>query len=86
MKRGILAAVVATALPGFAHVVGDAGVLTAPGDDREIAAVVARLLADDAARNRLQEAARERVARYDRAVVVSSYLDAYEEAMSAHRE
>lgn len=75
-------AVVASALPAFAHVLGDAGILVPPGDPGAIAEAVGRLLADDDLRSGLQGAARARVKRFDRSVVVGAYLRAYEEALA----
>ncbi len=73
-------AVVASGLPAFAHVLGDAGILVPPGDAAATADAVSMLLADDAARRALQHAARERVARFDRSVVLDGYLAAYADA------
>ena len=50
-------AVVASALPGFAHVLGDAGILVPPGDPGAIAESVHLLLEDHDLRRSLQTAA-----------------------------
>ncbi len=73
-------AVVASALPAFTHVVGDAGVLCAPGDPDGLAQVLISLLGDDARRDRLRERAAERVRRFDRSAVLAGYVAAYEDA------
>jgi glycosyltransferase involved in cell wall biosynthesis len=57
-------AVVTTRAPGCVEVVGDAAVLTTPGDVAELAAALERLLADPAAVERLGAAARRRAARF----------------------
>lgn len=74
-------AVVASALPAFAHVVGDAGVLVKPGDVAGFASSLAGVLIDDTRRAELQSAATARVARFDRDAVVSGYLEAYRDAL-----
>ncbi|ADB59669.1 glycosyl transferase group 1 [Haloterrigena turkmenica DSM 5511] len=53
--------VVATTGGALPEVVGDAGVLVAPGDAGEMADAIRELLADDARRDRLGERARERI-------------------------
>jgi len=73
-------AVVASALPGFADVVGDAGVLCAPGDPDGLAQTLIALLGDDGRRNRLRELAVARVRRFDRSAVLAGYLAAYRDA------
>ncbi|MFQ5553915.1 MAG: glycosyltransferase family 4 protein [Acidimicrobiia bacterium] len=75
-------AVVASALPSFAHVLGDAGVLVPPGDGASVAAAVCELLADDERRAAFQAAARRRVLRFDRSVVLNGYLGAYHDAFA----
>ena len=76
-------AVVASALPAFAYVLGDAGLLVSPGDPHGVAEAVVRLLADDALRRSHQAAAVARAARFDRAVVVDGYLAVYRRAMAS---
>ena len=75
-------AIVASALPAFAHVLGDAGVLVPPGDPEAVASAVLELLSDDELRRPLGEAARSRVRRFDRSVVLDAYLDAYRDVGS----
>jgi len=74
-------AVVASALPGFAHVVAGAGVLCAPGDHRGLARMLIALLRDDARRDELRRRAAQQVRRFDRDAVLSGYLAAYEDAL-----
>ncbi len=74
-------AVVASALPAFAHVLGDAGVLTKPGDAEGLAGALIRVLGDATLRRELQDRARQRVARFDRTAVLDGYLAAYQAAM-----
>jgi phosphatidylinositol alpha-mannosyltransferase len=74
-------AVVASALPAFAHVLGDAGVLVPPGDATAVAREVGLLLEDDGRRTALQDAARRRVRRFDRSEVLALYLDSYRAAL-----
>jgi phosphatidylinositol alpha-mannosyltransferase len=78
-------AVVASGLPGFAYVMGDAGVLVPPSDPAGLAAELIRVVSDDDLRARLRARAAQRVARFDRSTVVAGYLAAYEKARAAHR-
>lgn len=73
-------AVVASALPAFTHVLGDAGVLVKPGDADGLASSLVAVLTDDARRAQLQAAATARVVRFDREAVVAGYLEAYRDA------
>jgi phosphatidylinositol alpha-mannosyltransferase len=74
-------AVVASALPAFAHVVADAGVLVKPSDVDGLASALIGLLVDDERRVALQDAAMARVGRFDREAVVAGYLGAYRDAL-----
>lgn len=74
-------AVVASALPAFAHVVGGAGILVKPGDADGLASSLVAVLTDDARRAELQAASLARVTRFDREAVVSGYLEAYRNAL-----
>jgi phosphatidylinositol alpha-mannosyltransferase len=76
-------AVVASALPGFTHVVGDAGMLTKPGDVAGLARSLIHALENDAHRVGLQRRGRERAWRFDRSPVLAGYLNAYEDAAGA---
>jgi len=79
-------AVVASALPAFTQVLGDAGELVRPGDAVGLAERIVALLADDERRSLLGAAAAERVKRFDGPVVASAYLTAYQDAMAIHGE
>jgi phosphatidylinositol alpha-mannosyltransferase len=74
-------AVVASALPGFVHVCGDAAQLVKPADPEGLAWGLARVLADEDLATSLSRAGRERVMRFDRSKVLAGYLAAYEEAL-----
>lgn len=79
-------AVVASDLPAFRAVGGEAVSYAPPGDPVALADAVASLLED---RRRLEEAARlgtDRVKRFDRSAVLQSYLDAYGRAMVSTAE
>lgn len=75
-------AVVASALPAFAHVMGDAGELVAPGDPVGLADRIIALLTDDGRTGALSEAATQRAARFDGAVVAGAFVKAYEDAVA----
>ena len=75
-------AVVASAIPAFVHVAGEAAVLTKPSDAVALAEGVIALLTDPAKRHRMAALARERVGRFDRSAVLSGYLDAYRDALA----
>jgi len=75
-------AVVASALPAFAHVLGEAGALAKPGDAEGLAATIVRVITDDDALSTLQQRARQRVEQFDRHSVVAGYLSAYQSALA----
>ncbi|MGI9666975.1 MAG: glycosyltransferase family 4 protein [Acidimicrobiia bacterium] len=77
-------AVVASALPAFARVLGDAGRMVAPGDAEGLGEAVGDLLNDTAMRTELAEAALKRVERFDGSKVAAAYIDAYEDAIIRH--
>jgi len=77
-------AVIASALPAFAHVLADTGVLVKPGDADGLAQSLITLLGDADRTGRLQAAGFERVRRFDRTSVLGAYVDTYETAL-AHR-
>ena len=78
-------AIVASALPSFTHVVGDAGILVKPGDPDGLGRAIVRLLRDTGRTATLQRAGAERVQRYDRRSVVDGYLDVYARAIMRRR-
>ena len=75
------AAVVASAIPAFTQVLGEAGVLVAAGDDAGLGRAVSGLLEDAAERERLGAAARRRAMTFDGPVVAVAYLKAYRDAV-----
>jgi phosphatidylinositol alpha-mannosyltransferase len=77
-------AVVASAIPAFAHVVADTAELVAPGDPEGLAKRIIELLENDERRSNLQGAAFARARQYDGRVVAAIFADAYAEAMAAH--
>jgi phosphatidylinositol alpha-mannosyltransferase len=77
-------AVVASALPAFAHVLADTGVLVKPGDHDGLAQSLVALLGNADRIERLQTSGFERVRRFDRAAVLTAYVDAYETALARH--
>jgi phosphatidylinositol alpha-mannosyltransferase len=78
-------AVVASGLPAFLHVLGDTGMIVAPGDVPGLSQAIVTLLDDDARRADLGELAIERVQRFDGRQVAERYLDAYTDAIEKHR-
>lgn len=74
-------AIVASAIPAFAHVLGGAGVLVKPGDAAGLAQALVAILTDATRRAALQEAALARVGRFDRSAVVSGYMEVYADAL-----
>ena len=76
-------AVVASGLPAFVHVAGDAAAYVAPGDVAGLAETLASVLSDESRRAGLSTAALERARRYDFDAVAARYLAAYEGALGA---
>lgn len=74
------APVVASDLPAFRAVAGDAGVLVAPGDAAALGGAVAALLGDAAGSGEASAAGVRTAQRYDWPGVVGAYLQAYREA------
>jgi glycosyltransferase involved in cell wall biosynthesis len=73
---------VATAVGGIPDLVGDAALLIPPGDAGALAAALASLLDDTAARNRLAEAGRRRVAELpDEADTLAAIVDVYADVL-----
>lgn len=75
------AAVVASDIPAFRAVVGDAGALVPVGDSAALADAVVGLLTNQAALERAAVAGRRRVRDFDWSVVVGRYVDAYAAAV-----
>jgi len=78
-------AVVASGIPAFLHVLGDAGTIVAPGDSAGLAQAVIGLLGDATARADLGMRAIERVQRFDGRSVAEQYVSAYRDAVREHR-
>lgn len=75
-------AVVASALPAFTWVLGDAGELVAPGDARGLGDRIAELLIDRDRLERCRARCSERSRRFDGPVVAGGYLRAYGDALA----
>ena len=78
-------AVVGSALPAFAHVMGDAGALVKPGDAAGLAGVLLDLLRHPARVADLQTRGLQRVGRYDKTAVLAGYIAVYEQAIDHRR-
>jgi phosphatidylinositol alpha-mannosyltransferase len=76
-------AVVASDLPAFRHVAGNAARLTPPGDAAGLAGALTEVLSDTGETARLGGLALGAVARFDRAAVLDGYLAAYREAVGS---
>jgi glycosyltransferase involved in cell wall biosynthesis len=74
------APLVTTSGSAMEEVVGEAALLTPPGDPSALAGALRRLLTDDAARARLREAGPRRAAPYTWAASVDRHLSAYRSA------
>jgi phosphatidylinositol alpha-mannosyltransferase len=74
-------AVVASDLPAFRHVAGEAARLVPPGDAAALGRVLTEVLSDEGEAARLAGMARHRAGRFDRASVLEAYLAAYREAL-----
>jgi phosphatidylinositol alpha-mannosyltransferase len=74
-------AVVASDLPAFRHVVGEAARLVPPADALALSRALTEVLSDEGEVARLAGMGRHQVARFDRAVVLESYLEAYRRAL-----
>ena len=75
-------AVVASELSAFQDVVGDDAVLVPVGDSAALGSAIIGLLADPASRDRLGQAGRTRVGRFDWSLVLGQYRQAYADAMT----
>ncbi|GMR02592.1 MAG: glycosyltransferase family 4 protein [Acidimicrobiia bacterium] len=78
-------AVVASGIPAFIQVLGDAAEIVAPGDVGALADRVSALLGDPERLRTLSERARRRVQRFDGALVTDAYIEAYNDAIIAHQ-
>jgi phosphatidylinositol alpha-mannosyltransferase len=78
-------AVVASGLPAFVAVLGDAGVYARPGDVAGWGRQIAELLGNRELARALGERGRDRVGMFDMSVVGRSYLEAYGDAIEAFR-
>lgn len=76
-------AVVASDIPAFRAVVGDAATLVTPGSAAELAAAISRLLSDPASTAALGVAGRERAGDFDWSRVLPMYQACYREAVGA---
>lgn len=74
-------AVVASAIPAFTNVLGDAGSFVAPGDSQALSATIISLLTNRKELEVKQRAALEGVRRFDGASVAAQYVQAYEDAI-----
>ena len=77
-------AIVASALPGFVHVLDGAGRLVAPGDADGLARALIELVSDAGRLEEARHQARQRAPTYDGTLVAEAYLEAYRQAV-AHR-
>jgi phosphatidyl-myo-inositol alpha-mannosyltransferase len=75
------AAVVASDIPAFSFVVGDAAVLVPPGNADRLAEEVVAVLTDPRRAGALGEAARQRSFEFDGAAIAAEYREAYEDAI-----
>lgn len=73
-------AIVASGLPAFVRVAGDAASYVPPGDVRGLAEAISKLLDDPVATAAAGASAQRLVRRFDGSVVAAAYLQAYEEA------
>jgi phosphatidylinositol alpha-mannosyltransferase len=76
-------AVVASDLPAFRHVGGDAVEFVEPGDPEGLARTILALLGDEPRCSRLAAAGRERSARFALDSVRASYVQAYRDAVAS---
>ncbi len=75
-------AVVASGLPAFVRVAGDAARFVAPGDAFGLATEISSLLSDQTAARVLRSAALEQAQQYRGEVVAAAYIEAYEDALA----
>lgn len=79
------AAVVASGIPAFLYVLGDAGEIVAPGDASGLALRISDLLTDTDRRTAKGLAGLERVKQFSGSRVAAMYAVAYEDALTLHR-
>ncbi len=77
-------AVVASGIPAFAHVVGDAAEIVAPGDPVGLASRIVTLLTDTERRLELQLTGLQRANMFDGRTVATMFEAAYMDAIAAH--
>ncbi len=77
-------AVVASGLPAFVRVAGNAARFVAPGDADGLASEITSLLDDDDTVRTLGAIAVERAQQFSGKIVAAAYIDAYEEALAAN--
>ncbi len=77
-------AVVASAIPAFTRVLGDAGEFVRPGDAEGLAQRILFVLGDPDRQRSLGVEAMGEVRRFDAGVVTSDYVGAYESAIALH--
>ena len=75
-------AVIASALPAFVDVSGEAAIHVPPGDPRMLADQMIAVLTDDELAARMSSASLNRVTRFDWSRVVDTYIGLYEKALS----
>jgi phosphatidylinositol alpha-mannosyltransferase len=75
-------AVVASGLPAFVRVAGDAARYVAPGDSRGLADEITRLLDDEQMAGTLRQAAVDRAKQFSGAAVAGAYVEAYQDAVA----
>lgn len=77
-------AVVASGIPAFAHVAGDAAEIVAPGDPVGLATRIVALLTNEQRRRELQAAALQRAQAFEGRTVAAMFEAAYTDAIAAH--
>ena len=75
-------AVVASGLPAFVRVAGDAARYVAPGDSRGLADEITRVLDDGRLAGSMRQAAVDRAKHFSGPVVAGAYVDAYRDAVA----
>ncbi len=78
-------AIVASSLPAFHFVAGDAALYATPDDARSLQRVLETVLRDDDVRTEYQGRARKRAGVFDRDQIVADYLKVYAEAVEDFR-